>query len=112
MSSTSRQAIQLSTLTDLDRYNGPGTPEKPELFSVRIAKLYLKTSVDLLDKLRAGQAAADPEAVRFAAHTLKSGTAMVGAAGLAASLSELEHRARSGSIEGSDETIDAVEQEY
>lgn len=110
MSSDGNRAVQLSTLRQLDTVEGPGAQAEP--FSVRLAKLYLTTSVELIDKLQAAQDAGDADAAGFAAHTLKSGTAMVGALGLAASLASVEAAARGGSLDCAGPLFETIEREY
>ncbi|MGH9157792.1 MAG: Hpt domain-containing protein [Acidimicrobiales bacterium] len=56
--------------------------------------LYLADAPVQLDSARAGVAAGDPEQVARAAHTLKSTSAMLGAAALSAVCQDLEERAR------------------
>ena len=103
------RAVDLAVLRQLDSVS---VTTDTEPFSLRLAKLYLKTSEELVDKLKAAHAVADIDAVRFAAHTLKSSSAMIGGARLAGSLAELEGLARAGSLEGADRLADAIEREY
>jgi HPt (histidine-containing phosphotransfer) domain-containing protein len=57
-------------------------------------------------------AAQDADELRRAAHTLKSNGATLGAAGFSELCRALEHRAKSGRLEGASELVGRIEQEY
>jgi HPt (histidine-containing phosphotransfer) domain-containing protein len=69
----------------------------PDLLA-RVIRLYLDSAPDLIERMRAGLAAGDHEAVRTAAHTLKSSSANLGAAGLADLCRRLELAARARQV--------------
>jgi HPt (histidine-containing phosphotransfer) domain-containing protein len=65
-----------------------------------------------LEAARAGLAAGDVEAVRRAAHSLKSNSANFGALALSAQCRELEMLAKSGSLEGGAELVAQIAAGY
>jgi signal transduction histidine kinase/CheY-like chemotaxis protein len=66
----------------------------------------------LLQQLREGMSAGDNEAVRRAAHTLKSNAATFGATALMGLCAELETRAREGKPTDAQDTVSHIEAEY
>ncbi|MDX9841144.1 MAG: Hpt domain-containing protein, partial [Desulfobulbus sp.] len=75
-----------STVLDNLRRQMPGQPD----ILVRIIHSFLRASPDLLAALQAAIRARDPEAVRQAAHAMKSSNGQIGANQLAAMCYELE----------------------
>jgi HPt (histidine-containing phosphotransfer) domain-containing protein len=69
----------------------------PDLL-VRVIRLYLESTPELIERIRAALAANDHEAVRTAAHTLKSSSANLGATALAELCRRLELAARAASV--------------
>ena len=65
----------------------------PDLLA-QVVRLYFDSAADMLARLRDGLASGDHEAVRIAAHTLKSSSANVGAGTLAEMCKQLELAAR------------------
>ena len=70
-----------------------------------IVSAYLRETPTLADALARGEATADAEAVRNAAHTMKSSSASVGAMKLSRICAEIEGHARTGSIDDGSELI-------
>ncbi|SMF95286.1 Signal transduction histidine kinase [Methylomagnum ishizawai] len=83
-----------------------------ERFVRRIVALYLENSQTLLRDLERGWAAGDTEAVRFAAHNLKSTSAQVGAVQLAEICLAVENDARAGRWEASDAVLSRFQELY
>ncbi len=84
------------------------TGEDPK-FLAQMLDSYLATSVTLLEQLRRGVAADDAGTVRLAAHTLKSGSADIGAHALSQACAEMEALARSAVLNGAAELLAKVE---
>lgn len=81
-------------------------------FLVQMLDSYLATSATLLEKLKGGVEARDTAAVLLAAHTLKSGSADVGALALSQACARLESMAKSGELAGAAELLAQVEALY
>jgi CheY-like chemotaxis protein/HPt (histidine-containing phosphotransfer) domain-containing protein len=69
----------------------------PDLLA-QVVRLYFESAADMIARLRAGLATGDHDAVRVAAHTLKSSSANLGAVTLAEMCKQLELAARAGSL--------------
>jgi HPt (histidine-containing phosphotransfer) domain-containing protein len=65
----------------------------------RLRRLYLENSARLVTSIEAALKAAEAEALRNAAHTLKSASGNLGAASLARSCAEIEALGRDGRID-------------
>ena len=78
----------------LDNIRKLQRPNKPDILH-RVVGLYLRSAPELLDAMHTGVAEANGEALRMAAHSLKSSSANVGAARLAGLCRELEEMGRS-----------------
>ena len=87
------------------------TGKDPE-FMAQMLDSYLTTSVTLLEKLRTGVAEGDAAAVRLAAHTLKSGSADMGAQELSQACAELEALGKEGELDGAAQLLARVEWLY
>jgi HPt (histidine-containing phosphotransfer) domain-containing protein len=83
----------------------------PDLLA-RVIHLYLESAPDLIARLRTGLEASDYNAVRVAAHTLKSSSANLGATALAELCKQLELAARAGIIGPGTPDAQAIEREY
>lgn len=94
--------IDLTVLDDM-RQQMPG---RPDIVS-RIISSFLRSSPALLDTLRTAIRAGDMEAMRKAAHTMKSSNAQIGAHRLAAICQRLE-----GQVPDPEATLQELEQEY
>jgi CheY-like chemotaxis protein/HPt (histidine-containing phosphotransfer) domain-containing protein len=81
-------------------------------FVAELTETFLEDGRQLIATLRCSLAAADVDAFRRAAHTLKSNGETLGAVRLAAQARELEGLARSGSLQGADERIEPLTREY
>jgi HPt (histidine-containing phosphotransfer) domain-containing protein len=73
---------------------------------------FLEDSPQLLAELKRASAANDLDALRRAAHTLKSNSANFGAMNLSHQAKELEQMARDGKLDGADDKISLLELEY
>lgn len=78
----------------------------------RVAGLFLDNSPALLEAVRAGIAGEDADAVRLAAHTLKSSSATLGATALAERCAALESHAREGRIGEVRDALGGLESDY
>jgi two-component system sensor histidine kinase/response regulator len=81
-------------------------------FLMELVDAYLDSTPGLLAAMRQATAAGDPAGLQRAAHTLKTGSANMGAMALAAQCKELEDIGKSGSLGGADARIDAVAAAY
>jgi PAS domain S-box-containing protein len=86
-------------------------PGAPDLLS-KIIGLYLESSPQLLRQMREAVAAEDGEALRQAAHSLKSSSANLGAIQLAAVCKELEQRGRERRLADIAELLRELETRY
>jgi signal transduction histidine kinase/CheY-like chemotaxis protein len=84
-------------------------PGRPDLLA-RIIGLYQQESPALVAQLAGGEP--DAEAVRNAAHRLKSSSAHLGAKRLAELAAELEQRARSGALGDTEELVRSIRAEH
>jgi len=74
--------------------------------------LFVDEAPPLIAAIRAGMMAGDTAAVRRAAHSLKSGSADMGAQHMAVLCAELEQRGRSGSLDGAETLVAQLEDEW
>ncbi len=86
-------------------------PGQPDLLG-KIVGIYLQESPRLLQQMRDAVDREDGEALRRAAHSLKSSSANLGATELAALSKVLEHRGREGRLDGAGELLQALEAQY
>ncbi|MBN8455716.1 Hpt domain-containing protein, partial [Accumulibacter sp.] len=82
-----------------------------ELLVQKVVAAYLGDAPTRLAQLQAAAAAGDAEALRRAAHALKSSSANVGAEPLAALCKELEALGRQGDVDGAGTLLAAAEAE-
>ena len=78
----------------------------------RVLQAYVKDTPTHLQTLRLAVAAADPNALRKAAHSLKSSSANVGAEALAQMCKEMEQLGRNDSTEGAADMLAGMEREF
>ena len=78
----------------------------------KVVSLYLETSQELLEKLRAAIDKTDAKALAEAAHALKSSSANVGATVLAELCKQLETMGRQDDIDGASSLLDQLNAEY
>jgi len=97
-----RDDVDRSMLAQISRLKGGG----------RVIETYLDTATCNLDKIRAALAANDGKAVVFAAHSLKSSSAMLGAHGLAAHCADLEALGDTAAIDEAAMKFETLEQVY
>ena len=84
---------------------------KPDLL-VRVINIYLEDSLRLLEALRQALSRGDAVELKLQAHSLKSSSANVGALRLAELCKELEATGEGKSMDGVDQRISRVEEEY
>jgi HPt (histidine-containing phosphotransfer) domain-containing protein len=77
-----------------------------------LVAMYLESTPEVLDHLRAAVAKADAEGVRRAAHELKGSSANLGAQVLAALCGTLEKHGRMATLDDAPALFAQVEQEY
>jgi signal transduction histidine kinase/DNA-binding response OmpR family regulator len=95
----------------LDVIRGLEDEDAPDILS-DIVGIYLDQSPQLLDTVAAAIVNQDAEALRVAAHTLKSSSANLGAIALAQSLSELEEMGRAGHMGNAQNRLSQLTKEY
>mgnify|MGYP000899868575 CR=1 FL=1 len=95
----------------LDQIRALQRPGAPDLLH-KIIGLYLESSPQLLRQMREAVAAEDGEALRQAAHSLKSSSANLGATQLAAVCKQLEQRGREQRLTDSAELLRELETRY
>jgi two-component system, sensor histidine kinase and response regulator len=95
----------------LDRIRALQRPGAPDLVT-KLIDLYLQSTPDWLGRLRDAVAAGDAEALRQAAHGLKSSSGNLGAQPLAALCKTLEERGRMRQLEDAPALLAAVETRY
>ena len=86
-------------------------PDRPEIL-IRILTGFLHTSPRLLADIHTAVTAGDPEAVRKAAHAMKSSNAQLGARQLAAMCHELEILGSMGMLLDTDLLLAELDKEY
>lgn len=99
--------LEPAVLDDLRRQ----MPGRPDIL-IRIIHSFLRASPDLLAALQAAIRTRDPEAVRQAAHAMKSSNGQIGAKQLAAMCYELELLGSLGQLLDADQLLAELEQEY
>jgi signal transduction histidine kinase/CheY-like chemotaxis protein/HPt (histidine-containing phosphotransfer) domain-containing protein len=105
---TTQSPLDASTLAGLAALQRAGQPD----VVARAMRIYADTAPKLLDHLREAVRRGDAEAVRRGAHSLKSSSASIGAAELAALCKELEARGRSGALVEAGLLLDRAESEF
>jgi HPt (histidine-containing phosphotransfer) domain-containing protein len=78
----------------------------------QVVQLYFESTPRLIAELRRAQAAGQIEAVRNAAHSLKSSSATLGASRLAEMCKTVEHAARAGTLPADLPSADDIEREF
>jgi HPt (histidine-containing phosphotransfer) domain-containing protein len=81
-------------------------------FLKELADAYLDSTPGLLDAMRQAAAAGDAAGLQRAAHTLKTGSANIGALALAALCKQLEDMGRAGELDGAEPRIDTAAAAY
>src|SRR5919199_3327777 len=81
-------------------------------FLAELIDTYVADTPQQLAAIRRALEVGDAEAVRRAAHSLKSNSATFGAAALAALGAQLEARGKAGALAGTDELVARAEAEY
>lgn len=96
------------TVLDELRRQMPGRPD----ILIRIIHSFLRVSPNLLAALQDAVRTRDPEAVRQAAHAMKSSNGQIGAKQLAAMCYELELLGSLGQLLDADQLLAELEHEY
>jgi len=78
----------------------------------QVVQLYFESTPRLIAELRRAHAAGEVQAVRNAAHSLKSSSANLGATRLAEMCKAVEHAARAGALSADLPGPDEIEREY
>ncbi len=86
-------------------------PGRPDILSKAI-NLYIESSTELMQTIRHSIKQDEPEALRAAAHSLKSSSANLGAERFAAVCAELEEIGRQGITDAATKLLDHLESEY
>jgi len=81
-------------------------------FLKELVDAYLDSTPGLFAAMRQAAAAGDAAGLQRAAHTLKTGSANMGALALAALCKQLEDMGRSGALDGAEARIDAAAAAY
>lgn len=97
--------LDMSVIETLWSLQRPGAPSILE----RIAGAFKRSGTTLLDELRRGLDDGDLEAVRQAAHSLKSGSANAGAVQFAQAANTAEFAARDGDLAAVAEAVAVLE---
>ena len=95
----------------LDQIRALERPGAPSMLG-KVIEVYLNTTPDLLSAMREGVAQRNSEAIRQAAHSLKSASANLGATELAQMCQALEGQARAGGCPESAVELDALESAF
>jgi HPt (histidine-containing phosphotransfer) domain-containing protein len=104
---TGSEVLDQPTLTGLlDSLGGDAD------FLKELVDAYLDSSPALFAAMRQAAAAGDGVSLQRAAHSLKTGSANMGALGLAAQCKQLEELGRSGTLDGAASRIDEAEALY
>lgn len=85
--------------------------DDPE-FIEELLETFVESTTELMEPLRAGVLAGDPEAIQRESHRLKGSSANIGAEALQAESRELEQLGRSGSVAGAVELLARIEAEF
>ena len=88
-----------------------GDSGSSDLFN-KIFNLFEENSPQLIDTIQTAYASGDTDAVRIAAHSLKSSAAYLGGIDLSDSCKSIERAARSDSLQAQSETIDGLNDCY
>jgi HPt (histidine-containing phosphotransfer) domain-containing protein len=95
----------------LDQIRALQRPGAPSIVG-KVIRIYLTSTPELLTAMRAGMVQRNSEAVRQAAHSLKSASANLGATGLAELCRALESQARGGGCPEPGVELEALETEF
>lgn len=98
------QSIDKATIGELKQVMGDEFPLLIDTFN--------SDSAVRLQAIREGIAAADPEAVRLAAHSFKGSAGNLGAAGLTDLCQQLETQSMTGQLTGGNQLLTQIELEY
>jgi signal transduction histidine kinase/DNA-binding response OmpR family regulator/HPt (histidine-containing phosphotransfer) domain-containing protein len=102
------EPIDRSVLDSLRELQIPGEPDLVAEF----VRLFHDETPPLVAALRAGVSDGEADAIRRAAHTLKSSSANLGALHMSAISAKLEQKGRSGELEGTPALLSELEREF
>ena len=100
--------VDLAVLDNLSGLQRPGQPS----FLVRMIDLFLEDAVRRCAAMREAAQASDPKRLTHEAHSLKSSASVLGAHHMSELCRQLEHRGRAERLDGTAETVSALEQEF
>ena len=103
-----RGTLQPEYLDAIRALQQPGSPD----LVAKVLTGYLASAPALIAAIRTAVAAADPTGVSRAAHSLKSGSANLGALHLAELCSRMESQGRAGSLDGAAGLLEEIEAAY
>jgi len=110
------KALPGQKLTDTDRFDPEALNTLRKMggddLVTNLVGLFQRSSVQLIEKLHEAMDEQNPEAVRFAAHSLKSAAANVGVLHLSELARNLEHEARVGSLTFDKQLVENIENEF
>lgn len=95
----------------LDRLNQLGRPGA-EPVALKTIRLFIESAPKLVQDLQTGAQLNDNDALRRAAHTLKSSSAIIGAMALSHAARQLEAQAVAGEVEAPATMVDDIAQGY
>lgn len=101
-------AINWSRLDEMRRMEAEGMPG----LAARLVRVYLENSQRLLGELQAAMTSADADAVRRAAHSIKSTSANIGANRLSQLARTLEHAAQTIEWRANQVDVDQIVAEH
>jgi len=101
-------SIDTASLDNISRLKGVGGSKMVR----QVVGLYLSSSSELIEELRTRLVQGDAEAVRQAAHALKSSSQTVGACSLATLSQKLEEMGRSGELVDTEKYIVELDKVY
>ncbi len=108
MSDVSEEVLDQTVLASLRELQEEGEPDIVE----EVGGLYLKNAPEKISAIEKAVEKNDANALKIAAHNLKSSSAYVGAMRLSALSKDLEMMGRSGSMEGSKEKSEMLKLEF
>ena len=104
----SSPAIDPAVLAELRQFQGDGEPD----ILLELAEAFQSETPPLLEALHVAVREEQPEALKRAAHNLKGSSYNIGARAMAELCSDLESLGKQGTVNGADNLITKLEQEY
>jgi HPt (histidine-containing phosphotransfer) domain-containing protein len=85
--------------------------DKPDLLE-KVTTLYLEGAADLIDRMKRGAVESNFEAIRAAAHSLKSSSAHIGAHTISAHAKDLEALSKKNSKDGIEALLKSIDSDF